>query len=134
MIIYHTDCITIYYHQQNQMIEATWYAFASSRDYRAALMYYVEALKRYEAKRWLDDYRKSRVVRPVDQIWTIREWAPLFMEHAISLERLARVKSQDVSAQISFDNMRASVYGGQQPFAFRELEQYGEARAWLLGV
>ena len=132
MIIYKTDCITIYYHQQDQLVEATWHAFASSRDYRAAMMYYVEALRKYEVKRWLGDYRKSRVVRPVDQIWTINEWAPLFMSHTASLEKLARVKSQDVSALISFDNMRQAVYGGQQPFEYRELELYGKARAWLL--
>ncbi|WP_299700721.1 hypothetical protein [uncultured Pontibacter sp.] len=133
MIIYKSDCITLTYHEADKLIEATWHTYAASKEYRAALLQYVEALKHYEVRRWLGDYRQARVVRVADQNWTTREWGALFFPHCMKLEKMSRVKATDVSARISFDNMSQYMSPSQMPFNFKEFEEYDAAREWVLG-
>jgi hypothetical protein len=132
MIIYKSDCITITYHEADKLIEATWHTYAASEDYRAALLQYVEALKNHEVRRWIGDYRQARVVRVADQDWTTQEWGALFFPHCLKLEKMSRVKSTDVSARISFENMSQQIDMNQLPFIFQEFESYDEAREWVL--
>lgn len=133
MIIYKSDCITITYHEAEKLIEVTWHNYAASEDYRAALLQYVEALKNYDVRRWIGDYRKARVVRIADQNWTTQEFGPLFFPLCLKLEKMSRVKSTDVSARISFENMSQQINMSQLPFMFKEFEGYNEAREWVLG-
>ena len=132
MIIYKKDYISIAYYEAEQLLEITWLAYASSAEYREAKLQYIEALKKYQIKRWLTDYRQARVVRLTDQQWTASEWAPQFFEHARNLEKLARVKSTDISARISTENIYRSFSQYKYPYIFMEFEFYGEARNWLL--
>ncbi|PVY42154.1 hypothetical protein [Pontibacter virosus] len=132
MIIYKKDYISIAYYKPEQLLEITWLAYASSAAYREAMLHYIEALQKYEVKRWLGDYRQARVVRLSDQQWTIEEWAPLFFEQANQLEKMARVRSTDISARISSENMYKSLDYTQLPYPYMEFELYGNARNWLL--
>jgi hypothetical protein len=134
MIIYKTDYITILYHETDKMVETVWHGFASSKDYRANLQQYIEVLKKYAVERWLGDYTKSRVIRPVDQAWTVNEWAPAFMPLTTNIVKMARIKSLDVSAQISSDNIRQDLNTNHLPFQFEDFENHEDARKWLLQV
>ncbi|EJF08209.1 MULTISPECIES: hypothetical protein [Pontibacter] len=133
MIIYKKNYINIAYYEAEQLLEITWSAYAASAEYREAMLQYIHILKNYEVKRWLDDYRQARVVRLSDQKWTKEEWAPLFYPHAQQLDKMARVRSNDISARISCENMFKTVDNSTLPYSFREFEQYGEARNWILG-
>lgn len=133
MIIYKTDYITIDFQEHEQLLEVTWHGYAAGPDYRAALMQYVEALRNHKVKYWLGDYRLARVVRVSDQEWTMREWGPLFFPLSGQLEKMARVKSTDVAARISAENMFKDIDLQAIPFQFVEFDDFDEARAWLLG-
>ncbi|PKV75089.1 hypothetical protein [Pontibacter ramchanderi] len=132
MIIYKKDYISIAYYEAEKLLEITWLAYAPSGAYREAMLHYLHALQHYDIKRWLIDYRLSRVVRPSDQEWTRNEWLPRFIEQSQQLEKLARVKSTDISARISSENMLRHIDRSQLPYKFMEFEYYGEARSWLL--
>ncbi|MDO6391252.1 hypothetical protein Q4E40_14020 [Pontibacter sp. BT731] len=132
MIIYKRDYISIAYYKAEQLLEITWLAYASSSAYREAMLQYIEALRKYEVKRWLEDHRQARVVRLSDQKWTKEEWAPLFFEQASHLEKIARVRSTDISARISSENMFRYLDYSQLQYGLMEFEFYGEARNWLL--
>lgn len=133
MIIYKTNCLTITYQEPDKLIESTWHAYAAGKEYREALLQYVEVLKSYDVRRWLGDYRQARVVRLADQEWTVREWSALFFPLTLKLEKMVRIKSLDVSARISSENMFQHLHAGQMPFLFKEFEDYTEAREWVLG-
>jgi hypothetical protein len=133
MIIYKTDFLTIAYYESDKLIEATWQTYAAGEDYRAGLLQYVEALRNYDVKCWLGDYRQARVVRLADQQWTREEWAPLFFPLSSQLDKMARVKSIDVAARISSENMFQDLDLNALPFTFMEFEDYGKARHWVLG-
>lgn len=132
MVIYKTDYIKIFYHEQEKLVETVWQDFAASKNYRSALEQYIEVIKAHDVKRWLGDYRLARVVRPVDQQWTVTEWAPIFLPLATGIDKMARVKSIDVAAQISSDNMRQEYDTSRFPFQFRDFDDYDKAKAWLL--
>ncbi|MBX0331813.1 hypothetical protein K3G39_01035 [Pontibacter sp. HSC-14F20] len=132
MIIYKKDYINIAYYEAEKLLEITWLAYASSAAYREAMLQYIEALQKYEIKRWLADYRQARVVRLSDQEWTREVWSALFFQQSQQLEKVARVKSSDISARISFENMFRYIDQSQLPYGFMEFEFYGEARNWLL--
>ena len=132
MIIYKKDYITIAYYEADKLLEITWLAYASSAAYREAMLQYIEALQKYEVKRWLDDSRQARVVRLSDQKWTTEEWVPRFLEQASHLEKMARVRSTDISARISSENIFRHIDHSRFPYGFMEFEFYGEARNWLL--
>lgn len=132
MILYKTDFVEILYHEQHQMVETVWQNFASSKRYRLAMDQYIEVIKTHNVKRWLGDYRLARVIRPIDQEWMVTKWAPAFMPLANGIDKMARVKAQDVAAQISSDNMRQEYDTSRFPFQFRDFEDYDKARAWLL--
>ncbi|MBD1396503.1 hypothetical protein H9Q13_04945 [Pontibacter sp. JH31] len=132
MVIYNTDYIKILYHEQHKMVETVWLGFAGSKDYRAALDQYIDVLQTHEVRRWLGDQRQARVVRPVDQQWTVRTWAPVFVTLIGGIKKMARVKSKDVAALISSDNMRHDIDFSKLPLEFRDFEDYDKAKAWLL--
>jgi hypothetical protein len=132
MLIYKSDCTEIYYYPNEKMIETRWLGFATSREYRKALGAYLDAIKKYEVKRWLGDYRQARVVRLKDQAWVAAEWAPLFMPLAVSIEKMAKVKSRDISSEISSDNIRGKLPDARIPFLFKAFDGYQEARTWVL--
>ncbi|GGG16157.1 hypothetical protein [Pontibacter amylolyticus] len=132
MIIYKKDYISIAYYEAEKLLEVTWLAYAASAAYREAMLQYIEALRKYEVKRWLEDHRQARVVRLSDQKWTIEEWAPLFFQEVKSLEKIARVRSTDISARISSENMFRYLDYSQFQYGLMEFEFYGEARNWLL--
>jgi hypothetical protein len=132
MLIYQSDCTEIYYFQDEKLIETRWLGFASSREYRKALGAYLDAIKNYEVKRWLGDYRQARVVRLKDQAWVASDWAPTFMPLTAKIEKMAKVKSLDISSKISSDNIRERLPEDSMPFLFKEFDDYQQARAWVL--
>lgn len=132
MIIYKKDYINIAYYEAEKLLEVSWLAYASSAAYREAMLQYIEALRKYEVKRWLEDLRQARVVRLSDQTWTKEEWAPLFFQEVKHLEKIARVRSTDISARISSENMFRALDYSHVQYGLMEFEFYGEARNWLL--
>ncbi|SIT77201.1 hypothetical protein [Pontibacter indicus] len=132
MILYKKDHISIAYYEAEKLLEITWLAYTSSAAYREAMLQFIEALRKYEINHWLEDSRQARVVRLSDQQWTTEEWVPLFIEEARQLEKVARVRSTDISARISSENMFRDFDHSQLSYSFMEFEFYGEARNWLL--
>jgi hypothetical protein len=132
MTVYQSACLEIDYDETHKLVETCWLAFASSQEYRAGLMTYIDVIKAYPVKRWLGDYRLARVVRLEDQQWIKNTWAPTFFPLAGDIEKMAKVNALDVGNQISSANIEKQINEIRLPFLFQAFDDYEQARAWVL--
>lgn len=132
MIIYKKPFVEIAYSEADKLVEVNWYGYVAGEKFREAMLQYGHALEQYDVQYWLGYYREAAVVRIADQEWVTSEWGACFFPHVHKLHKMARVQSYDISARISAENMFKDVDFTLLPFNFRQFEDYGQARAWLL--
>ncbi len=133
MIIYKKPFMQISYNEPGKLVEVSWHGYVAGEKFRSAMLQYGEVIQQLDVNYWLGDYRQSAVVRIADQEWMVSEWGACFFPHVHKLQRMARVHSYDISARISAENMFREIDFTMLPFAFRQFEDYGQARSWLLG-
>jgi len=75
--------------QAHAVVHSEWRAFANTAELRAGLLRGIEAIKDHQARAYLTDTRKVKVVVHEDQEWIKKTWLPLAIE--AGLKRIAVV-------------------------------------------
>ena len=81
--------VTITWDNAHRSVHTEWKAFATSAEFRSALMTALEAIKEKRAIAYLGDGRKVKVIVRKDQEWVKQVWIPLAV--AAGLKRVAVV-------------------------------------------
>lgn len=72
-----------------QILYAEWKGFATSEEFRSALLIGLRAIREHHVRGYVSDARKARLVTQDDQIWVREVWLPRAVE--AGLKRMAMV-------------------------------------------
>ena len=107
--VYENEQVTVWYHPDQKIIHHQMHQYTHGQAFRDALLAGLEAMKKYQADKWLSDDRLNIVLNPEDQQWSEGVWRPLAIaagwkywaivqpEHLFAklrMEKLAEVNSQ----------------------------------------
>ena len=81
--------VLIRWDEVHQIVHSEWKAFANSTELRAALLRGIDAIRDHDARGYLGDTRKVKVIVRDDQEWIKQTWLPLAI--AAGLKRIAVV-------------------------------------------
>jgi hypothetical protein len=119
--------VTIRWDGVNRCVHSQWKAFATSSEFRAALMRALDAIRDKGAVAYLSDTRKVKVVVHADQAWANEVWMPLLV--AAGLQRFALVTAASGLGKATVEDVIAMVDNrGLLMQGFATLE---EAQQWL---
>jgi hypothetical protein len=76
LAILETPQITVWYYADSKIVHHQMHQYTHGKDFRDALMAGVEAMRKYGAKKWLSDDRKTPLLDPDDQAWAREVWQP----------------------------------------------------------
>lgn len=101
--IFKNEQITISYYPDKKIIHHVMHKYTYGQTFREALLAGAEAMKTYQAHKWLSDDRNNPVLSPEDQKWGIEVWEPQVIaagwkywaivqpEHAIAKWRMLKL-------------------------------------------
>jgi hypothetical protein len=75
-----------------QILYAEWKGFATSAEFRSALLIGLRAIRERHVRGYVSDARKLKVVVPEDQLWVSEVWLPQAV--AAGLKRMAMVTAE----------------------------------------
>lgn len=131
-LLHETDSCRIEYDATNQLLAFTLIGFLPSVDLRAAYEEALRTTRRYEVRRWLNDFSQMRAVRQADQDWLVRDFTPrLIISVGATLQRSAMVLSTDAMNQL-FASDVVERTSPTRSWQFRLFSTRPEALAWLL--
>lgn len=111
------------------VLEIQWLSYASSTDFRAALLQALHLSEQHQVKAWLADDRQQGAIRPRDLEWVETHiLAPL---NKTGLTRFAQLESLDALNRRTVD----TVYTRTMPhlqFEVRRFTDLTQARAWAI--
>ncbi|AKQ45207.1 hypothetical protein TH63_05485 [Rufibacter radiotolerans] len=130
MVYFRNDTITIKYDEENQLVRTQWHGFAGSEEYREILTMYLQLVREKPVTRWIGDNTKAKAIRPADQEWTTKVWAPMFSQEG-NVKKLAVIVSKDIFNKMAVENMVMKAEGviGFDTHYFNDEE---EALAWVM--
>ncbi|HEY1419268.1 MAG TPA: hypothetical protein VGG90_01000 [Candidatus Dormibacteraeota bacterium] len=123
-----TPYISIRWRSVPQLLYAEWKGYATSAEFRSALLSGVRAIREHKVTGYVSDARKAKVFLAEDEVWSRQVWLPQAV--SAGLKRMAMVTAEtglskviieDVSKQ--FDNH------GLEMRSFRSVEA---ATLWAL--
>ena len=85
-----------------RVLYAEWRAFATSAEFRAALLTGVRAIRERHVAGYVSDARKAKVVLPEDEQWAREVWLPQAV--AAGLRRMAVVTAEAGLAKVEYDD------------------------------
>lgn len=118
------------YFASEELVKTKWLEFAPSAEYRKILSTLLRLQKKQKIRKWLADYSDAKVVRPVDQKWTIEEWGPAFFS-APHLHCVAIVNPKDVFGKISLDAIMRQINLVEHSVEVCFFDELEEATSWL---
>jgi hypothetical protein len=104
MVYFKNDNITITYEEDLRLVRTKWQGFANSEEYRQVLNTYLQLVNEKEVTRWIGDNTDAKAIRPADQEWTVKEWAPKFSDQG-KVKRMAVIVSKDIFNKMAIDNI-----------------------------
>ncbi|MEA2643294.1 MAG: hypothetical protein QOG08_320 [Chloroflexota bacterium] len=90
-----------------KILYAEWKGFATSAEFRAALLTGVRAIKERHVVGYVSDARKAKVVVPEDEKWGREVWLPEAV--AAGLKRMAIVTAASGLAKAAFDSAATAI-------------------------
>ncbi|WP_207431245.1 STAS/SEC14 domain-containing protein [Sabulibacter ruber] len=130
MEYYKSDIITITYEEDLQLVRTKWYGFAGSQEYREILGIYLQLAKEHTVTRWIGDNTNARAIRPADQEWTAKEWAPRFSQES-GLRKMAVIVATDIFNKMAVENM-VMKGSGLIKFDTHFFDNEADAFAWVM--
>lgn len=130
MEYFKNSSITISYFAEEKLVRTKWHGFVNSKEYRKILGIYLDVVREKNVTRWIGDNTNAKAIRPSDQEWTAREWAPLFSE-AGNVYRMAVIVAEDIFNKMAVENimMKAS---DSIKFTTRFFSHEEDAYAWVM--
>jgi hypothetical protein len=85
-----------------KILYAKWKGYATSSEFRAALLTGVRAIRERHVVGYVSDARKARLILPEDEKWGREVWLPQAV--AAGLQRMAIVTAPAGLAKVAFDS------------------------------
>ena len=111
-----------------QILYAEWKGFATSSEFRAALMTGVRAMRERHIKGYVSDARKAKVVLPEDERWAREVWFPQAVE--AGLRRMAIVTATAGIGKMAYDDAAADM--DAHGLSMRTFDSVAAATTWAL--
>jgi hypothetical protein len=111
-----------------QILYAEWKGFATSSEFRAALMTGVRAMRERHIKGYVSDARKAKVVLPEDERWAREVWFPQAV--AAGLRRMAIVTATAGIGKMAYDDAAADM--DNHGLSMRTFDSVAAATTWAL--
>ena len=118
--------ISIRWRAVPKILYAEWKGFATSEEFRNALLTGVRAIRARHVVGYVSDARKAKVVLPEDEKWGREVWLPQAV--AAGLKRMAVVTAPTGLAKSSFE--RAATQIDSHGLSMRTFESVEAATVW----
>ena len=109
-----------------KILYAEWHGYATSEEFRAALLTGVRAMSSRHVVAYVSDARKAKAVAPEDEVWAREVWLPQAV--AAGLKRMAIVTAESGLVKMEFDD--AAVDMTSQAFSMRTFTSIEAATVW----
>jgi len=111
-----------------QILYAEWKGFATSDEYRAALLTGVRAIRERHVVGYVSDARKAKLVLPQDMQWAKDVWLP--QAAAAGLKRMAIVTAETGLGKVILEDAINEV--DRPGFSIRKFDSVTAATTWAL--
>jgi hypothetical protein len=109
-----------------KILYAEWKGFATSAEFRAALLTGVRAIRERRAIGYVSDARKAKVVLPEDEKWGREVWLPQAV--AAGLKRMAIVTAPTGLAKLAFEHAATQI--DSHGLSMRTFDSVASATVW----
>jgi hypothetical protein len=111
-----------------QILYAEWKGFATSAEFRSALLTGVRAIREHDVVGYVSDARKARVVVPEDEQWSREVWLPRAV--AAGLKRMAIVTASAGLGKMAYDDAATAM--DSHGLSMRTFNSVATATTWAL--
>jgi len=109
-----------------KILYAEWKGFATSAEFRAALLTGIRAIRERHVVGYVSDARKAKVVLPEDEKWGREVWLPQAV--AAGLQRMAVVTAPTGLAKAVFDSAASAI--DSHGLSMRTFNSVAAATVW----
>jgi hypothetical protein len=111
-----------------QILYAEWKGFATSAEFRSALLTGVRAIREHHVVGYVSDARKARVIGPEDEVWSREVWLPRAV--AAGLKRMAIVTASAGLGKMAYDDAATAM--DSHGLSMRTFNSVATATTWTL--
>jgi hypothetical protein len=111
-----------------QILYAEWKGFATSAEFRAALLTGVRAIRERHIVGYVSDARKARVVLAEDEKWARQVWLPQAVD--AGLKRMAIVTASAGLGKMAYDDAATAM--DSHGLSMRTFDSVAAATTWAL--
>ena len=111
-----------------QILYAEWKGFATSEEFRAALLIGLRAIREHHVRAYVSDARKAKVVTPEDQKWVAEVWLPRAV--TAGLQRMAMVTPETGLGKSIVEAIVKDI--DQHGISMRKFDSVATATMWAL--
>jgi hypothetical protein len=111
-----------------QVLYAEWKGFATSSEFRAALLTGVRAIRQRHVVGYVSDARKAKIVLAEDEKWAREVWLPQAV--AAGLRRMAIVTASAGISKMAYDDAASAM--DSHGLSMRTFDSVATAMTWAL--
>jgi hypothetical protein len=111
-----------------QVLYAEWKGFATSSEFRAALLTGVRAIRQRHVVGYVSDARKAKIVLAEDEKWAREVWLPQAV--AAGLRRMAIVTASAGLSKMAYDDAASAM--DSHGLSMRTFDSVATAMTWAL--
>ena len=111
-----------------RMLYAEWKGFATSAEFRAALLKGLQAIRERHVLAYVSDARKAKVMLTEDEVWANDVWLPQAV--AAGLRRMAMVTAESGLSKVIIED--TSKKFDQRGLEMRSFKSVAAATTWAL--
>lgn len=130
MLYLKTEHIIIEYFAAEELVKSKWLQYVPSAEYRNILYTFLLMQEKYKISKWLADCSDAKVVRPVDQKFTVEEWGPKFLS-SLHLQFMAIINPTDMFGRISVNFIMSQLNLVEHPVEVCFFDKPEDAMLWL---
>jgi len=120
--------ITIRWRGVPQVLYAEWKGFATSSEFRAALLAGVRVIRERHVTAYISDARRAKLILPEDERWAREVWLPQAV--AAGLKRMAIVTATAGLSKMAYDDAASDI--DSHGLSFRTFDSVAGATTWAL--
>ncbi len=120
--------ISIRWRAVPQVLYAEWKGYATSSEFRAALLTGVRAIRARHATAYISDARKAKLILPEDERWGREVWLPQAV--AAGLKRMAIVTAPAGLSKMAYDDAATAI--DSHGLSMRTFDSVPAATTWAL--
>lgn len=121
---------SVWWDSSRHCVHTEWKAFASTTEFRAALMRALDAIREKKAIAYVGDGRKVKVIVQEDQKWVSEVWVPL--ARAAGLKRAAIVTAPTGLGKVTVDEAVKMV--DDRGVLMHTFESVAAAHSWIAEI